>query len=181
MWHSPRTFLSAAAFGAPALTSLIAYAHGNVTPQAVDTTGLPVLGDETGDCFKFTQALAKMAAGLGVTFRQNVTVKHLVVDGDKVTGVETSEGTFTADSVVVALGSFSPLLLRNYLNHSDAAALKVLTSSLRTHKEILGHISLFWQKLLTQQNSSLFHAETNASGFFQTYPEIGRASCRERV
>ncbi len=49
MWHSPRTFLSAAAFGAAALTSLIAYAHGNVTPQAVDTTGLPVLGDKWRD------------------------------------------------------------------------------------------------------------------------------------
>lgn len=49
MWHTPRTLLTAAAFGAAALTSLFAVAHGNVTPQAVDTTGLPVLGDKWRD------------------------------------------------------------------------------------------------------------------------------------
>jgi D-amino-acid dehydrogenase len=74
--------------------------------------GLQLPGDETGDCFKFTQALAKLAAGLGVTFRQGVTIESLLTAGDKVTGVKTSAGTFTADSVVVALGSFSPQLLK---------------------------------------------------------------------
>ena len=74
--------------------------------------GLLLPGDETGDCFKFTQALAKLDEGLGVTFRQGVTIEQLVTTGDKVTGVDTSAGTFTADSFVVALGSFSPLLLK---------------------------------------------------------------------
>ncbi|MTW14416.1 cytochrome c-550 PedF [Pseudoduganella eburnea] len=35
-----------AAAAAAVTTSLFAFAHGNVTPQAVDTTGLPVLGDK---------------------------------------------------------------------------------------------------------------------------------------
>jgi D-amino-acid dehydrogenase len=74
--------------------------------------GLQLPGDETGDCFKFTQALAKLAAGLGVTFRQGVTIDSLLTAGDKVTGVKTSAGTFTADCIVVALGSFSPQLLK---------------------------------------------------------------------
>jgi cytochrome c-550 PedF len=49
MWHSPRTLVVAVALCATALTSLYAGAHGNVTPQAVDTTGLPVLGDKWRD------------------------------------------------------------------------------------------------------------------------------------
>jgi cytochrome c-550 PedF len=49
MWHSPRTLAAALALTATALTSLYAAAHGNVTPQSVDTTGLPVLGDKWRD------------------------------------------------------------------------------------------------------------------------------------
>ncbi len=44
MKHTTRILCGAAATGAIALTSLFASAHGNVVPQAVDTTGLPVLG-----------------------------------------------------------------------------------------------------------------------------------------
>jgi D-amino-acid dehydrogenase len=74
--------------------------------------GLQLPGDETGDCFKFTQSLAELAKGLGVTFRQGVTIERLVTSGDKVTGVVTSEGELKADSFVLALGSYSPLLAR---------------------------------------------------------------------
>jgi D-amino-acid dehydrogenase len=74
--------------------------------------GLQLPGDETGDCFKFTQALAKLAAGLGVKFRNNVTIERLVTEGDKVTGVVTSQGELKADSFVLALGSYSPFVLR---------------------------------------------------------------------
>ncbi|MDL2355444.1 MAG: D-amino acid dehydrogenase [Pseudomonadota bacterium] len=74
--------------------------------------GLQLPGDETGDCFKFTQRLAKLAEGLGVTFRQGVDIERLVVDGDKITGVITAAGELRADAFVLALGSYSPLLLR---------------------------------------------------------------------
>jgi D-amino-acid dehydrogenase len=74
--------------------------------------GLQLPGDETGDCFKFTQRLAKMAEQLGVKFRQGVDIQRLKVDKDKITGVITSEGELKADSFVLALGSYSPLLLR---------------------------------------------------------------------
>ena len=46
MWHSPRNLAAAVALTAASITSLYATAHGNVTPQAVDTTGLPALGDK---------------------------------------------------------------------------------------------------------------------------------------
>ncbi|WP_227818286.1 D-amino acid dehydrogenase [Nitrogeniibacter aestuarii] len=69
-------------------------------------------GDETGDCFKFTQALAAMAEGLGVEFRFGVSVDGIDVAGDRVVGVRTSAGVLRADRYVVALGSHSPQLLR---------------------------------------------------------------------
>jgi cytochrome c-550 PedF len=49
MKHPIRILAGAAVLSAVALTSLFASAHGNVVPQAVDTTGLPVLGDKWRD------------------------------------------------------------------------------------------------------------------------------------
>ena len=69
-------------------------------------------GDETGDCFKFTNALAKMAEALGVQFRYGVQIDRIAADGAKITGVHTSAGLLQADSYLVALGSYSPILLK---------------------------------------------------------------------
>ncbi len=69
-------------------------------------------GDETGDCFKFTNRLAEMAEALGVKFRYNTSIDGIEVSGGKVTGVRTSAGTLTADHYVTALGSFTPQLLK---------------------------------------------------------------------
>jgi D-amino-acid dehydrogenase len=60
----------------------------------------------------FTQALALEAEKLGVHFAFNVGIKGLVADATRVTGVATSNGTLQADAYVVALGSWSPRLLR---------------------------------------------------------------------
>ena len=49
MKHTIRIAAGALAISAAALTSLWASAHGNVIPQAVDTTGLPTLGDKWRD------------------------------------------------------------------------------------------------------------------------------------
>ena len=73
--------------------------------------GLRLPGDETGDCFKFTQALAARAAQLGVVFRNGVDIRSLQADGGTVTAVQTSQGEFKADAFVMAMGSYSPLLL----------------------------------------------------------------------
>jgi D-amino-acid dehydrogenase len=74
--------------------------------------GLRLPGDETGDCKIFTEKLAEHAAGRGVAFRFGVTIEQLIADGARIAGVKTSEGTLTADAYVVALGSYSPKLLR---------------------------------------------------------------------
>jgi D-amino-acid dehydrogenase len=69
-------------------------------------------GDETGDCFKFTTRLARMAETLGVQMRYGVTVNSIGVAGGQVVSVQTKQnGTFKADRYVVALGSHSPKLL----------------------------------------------------------------------
>jgi len=74
--------------------------------------GLRLPGDQTGDCFKFTQRLAQHCRDLGVDFRTGVTIQRLVREGDRITGVETDHGRLQADANVMALGSYSPLMLR---------------------------------------------------------------------
>jgi len=73
--------------------------------------GLRLPGDETGDCHMFTSRLAALAEG-EVDFRYGVTVLHVLHDGRRATGVSTSHGVVEADAVLVALGSYSPLLLK---------------------------------------------------------------------
>ena len=69
-------------------------------------------GDETGDCFKFSNRLAEMAAGLGVDFRWGTTIEGLQRDGNRLSGVRTDAGLLQADRYLLALGSYSPLLLK---------------------------------------------------------------------
>lgn len=76
--------------------------------------GLRLPGDETGDCFKFTQSLADMARALGVTFRHGIRIDRLEASMGRITSVHTSEGRVTADAFVVALGSYSPMLVRAF-------------------------------------------------------------------
>ena len=103
-YHVPYALLDAA--GCEAAEPALARVRGKFVG------GLRLPGDETGDCFKFTQGLARIAEGLGVRFRQNVKIERLIEEGGRVTGVATSEGVLTADAFVLALGSYSPLALR---------------------------------------------------------------------
>lgn len=74
--------------------------------------GLRLINDETGDCFMFTQALGRAAESMGVEFRMGVNIKRLLTDQGKISGVETDHGIITGDAYVMALGSYSPLLLK---------------------------------------------------------------------
>jgi D-amino-acid dehydrogenase len=82
-----------------------------VREKVVGALRLP--NDETGDCFKFTEQLAMMAQQAGVKFKYGVAIQRLLEDGKKITAVKTSEGDLKADGYVLALGSYSPLLLRD--------------------------------------------------------------------
>lgn len=74
--------------------------------------GLLTPKDETGDCFKFTNALAAKVIELGVRFQYGTTIKGLDIQGGQARGVITETGRVDADAIVVALGSYSPLLLK---------------------------------------------------------------------
>ena len=76
--------------------------------------GLRLPNDETGDCQMFTTKLAEMARALGVQFEYGVSIQRLVETGGQVSGVVTDKGTFSADRYVLALGSYSRLLLQRW-------------------------------------------------------------------
>ena len=75
--------------------------------------GLRLPRDETGDCFKFTNALADHATTTqGVTFQYGTTIQALIAEGGRITGVKTDKGVVTADAYVLALGSYSPQMVK---------------------------------------------------------------------
>ena len=67
--------------------------------------------DQTGDCLMFTRRIAEMARELGVEFRFNQNIERLDYAGDRLNGVWVDGKLETADSYVMALGSYSPHML----------------------------------------------------------------------
>jgi D-amino-acid dehydrogenase len=76
--------------------------------------GVYVPSDGTGDARLFTSELARVCAERGVKFMFNTQVLGLNVENNKVLSVSTSKGVMSADAVVVAMGSYSSVLLRKY-------------------------------------------------------------------
>jgi len=68
--------------------------------------------DESGDAHRFTQRLAEAAAARGVQFRYNCPVEKIASAGGRVAGVVAGGDLLLADAYVVALGSYSPALLK---------------------------------------------------------------------
>ncbi|BBF71835.1 D-amino acid dehydrogenase [Sphingomonas bisphenolicum] len=73
--------------------------------------GLRLPNDETGDCFKFTNALADMARARGVQFLLGRNIQALATDAGRISHVVTDQGMVSGDAYLVAMGSFSPLLV----------------------------------------------------------------------
>jgi D-amino-acid dehydrogenase len=90
----------------------VAAEPGLAAVRGIIAGGLRLPRDETGDCHVFTQRLAALAAGMGVTFRYNTAISGLDMLDGRVSGVRTGKGLLTADAYVLALGSFSPRLAR---------------------------------------------------------------------
>lgn len=74
--------------------------------------GLRLPGDETGDRYKFTNALSQQCERLGVSFRHGVNISGLAEDRGRVTAIKTSSGDIAGDLFVAALGSFTSARLR---------------------------------------------------------------------
>jgi D-amino-acid dehydrogenase len=68
--------------------------------------------DETGDCAKFTRALAAKITARGGAIMTGATVLRLATDGDRVTQALTDRGPSAGDAYVLALGAESPILAR---------------------------------------------------------------------
>lgn len=90
----------------------IAAEPGLASATAPIAGGLRLPHDETGDCFKFTNALADMAKAAGVEFMSNTTIARVVEEGGRIVRVDTDHGPVTADAYLVAMGSFSPHLVK---------------------------------------------------------------------
>ena len=88
----------------PALT-------GSVVPLV---GGSYTAADESGDAFKFTQALARQCAAHDVHFRYDCPIDGFVRSGDAVSAVRLVSGEkVCADAYVAALGSYTPQLLKS--------------------------------------------------------------------
>ena len=74
--------------------------------------GLRLTSDRTGDCRMFTQALAKKAEALGVTFHYNVNIDGFAMEQARIIGVDTTDGRVTGDKYVCAMGPYAPILLK---------------------------------------------------------------------
>jgi len=75
--------------------------------------GVHAPGDESGDAHKFTQDLARLSAARGVQFRYGSSIARIETQGGRIARVRLSSGeAIDADSYVMALGSYSPMLLR---------------------------------------------------------------------
>ena len=68
--------------------------------------------DQTGDCQLFTTRLAEMCVKLGVEFRFGQSIESIDFAGDRINGVRINGKLETADRYVLALGSYSPQLLK---------------------------------------------------------------------
>ncbi|MFN4148349.1 MAG: D-amino acid dehydrogenase [Rhodocyclaceae bacterium] len=79
---------------------------------------LPIVGgtytpdDESGDARRFTEALAGHCRERGVTFRHGSTIAGIEAAGRRFDAVRLANGErITAEACIVALGSYTPLLL----------------------------------------------------------------------
>jgi D-amino-acid dehydrogenase len=79
--------------------------------------GVYAPADESGDAYRFTVELARLAQRRGVALRLGTAVDAIDVAGDRVAALRCHDErgepcTLRADAYVVAIGSYSPLLLR---------------------------------------------------------------------
>ena len=85
------------------------------TPHSDFKGGLYTEHDGCAEPFTAVPAIAKcLHAKGGVTIRENCAVRLLDIEGGKVVGVHTEDGTLKADQILVAAGLWSGKLLHNH-------------------------------------------------------------------
>jgi D-amino-acid dehydrogenase len=81
-----------------------------VQAQIVGAMHFP--GDRSGDAFKFTQAIARLAQRHGAAFRYGTTATGWDAAGDKIAALITDKGRVAGDGFVLAGASHSQMLAR---------------------------------------------------------------------
>lgn len=74
--------------------------------------GLRYLDDQNANCFLFTNHLVDECKKMGVNFEYNIKVNSIQQQDQSISGIATSNGIYSADQYVIALGSYSPILLK---------------------------------------------------------------------
>jgi D-amino-acid dehydrogenase len=75
------------------------------------TAGLRFANDCTGNCYLFTNQLYKKCLEMGVKFEFNTHIEDIQIKNERVSAIKTNRGEFVSDSYVVALGSYSSIIL----------------------------------------------------------------------
>lgn len=87
----------------------VAAREGQLSDALLGAMDIPMDGHVNPE--RLTHAFAKSAVTLGAEVKEYVEVYTLITDGSTVKGVETSNGTFHGENVVVAAGAWSKRLL----------------------------------------------------------------------
>lgn len=94
--------------------------------------------DASGDSFLFTNALAKICAEkYGVTFEYNTDIQNIFTNYKKITGINTSNGVFTANKYVYALGATGIKLLNGIGVETGIYPLKGYSLSIAADEEFI--------------------------------------------
>jgi len=75
--------------------------------------GVNIPGDHQVQSPKAARAFSTAAARRGARFMEHTPVLRFITEGSRVIGVETTTGSFYADQVILASGSWSPGLMKN--------------------------------------------------------------------
>lgn len=116
--------------------------------------------DETGDIFKFTRGLAAMCTKLGVNFLYNTDINTLTISGNRISGVNTNQGFYTANKFIVALGAYTGKYLRMIGINLPIYPMKGYSISIPTQKQH-DHLSMS----ITDQKSKIVY--TPVKGFLR--------------
>jgi D-amino-acid dehydrogenase len=113
----------------------------NLDPASGLIGGVLLETDQTGDCFLFTQALARAGAARGIDFRYGKAADRLLVEREKVIGVVAGGETIEADAVVVALGVWSKALLAPHGIDVPIYPVKGYSLTIKADADAVGPIS----------------------------------------
>jgi glycine oxidase len=89
---------------------------------------------------RLTQALAAAARGAGVTIREHEPVTRFLRHGDRLRGVQTPDGTYEAEEVVIAGGPWTAALAKRLGAHVPVRPVRGQMLSLEGPPEALQHI-----------------------------------------